>query len=124
MAKAGYCIFIGVGEDGLSEEDEEKLPEVIRLIYNFEFVALRGEGVVEEVEFQRLDFGRYEDADGGQFAGFGAIVYREWHDSSTCPVDIFSICQKAEMLLKKVAEIFQSWGLSAKPLLLNFCGYD
>jgi len=124
MGKPTHYIFAGVGEKGFSEEDEAKLPDVIRREYQFKDLPSREELKVDGVEFERFHFGQKQNDDPGDFAGFGVLVNGEWYDSGChgC-VDIKDIYENAMKTLEKVKAIFKEWGLDAEPKIMNFCWY-
>ena len=124
MAKPAYYVFVGVDENGFSEEDKNKLPEMIRRIYDFEIVSLHSEGKIDGVEFKRFDRGKPDTFDPGEFAGFGVAVYQEWFDSGTTQFTPKTVLRQTKDTLEKVERIWEEWGLSVKPEVLCFCSWN
>ena len=123
MAKPAYHIFVGIGAEGLSEEDKRKLPVMLREVHDFNRVDIDELCIAQGFLFERFDFGRHDTDDPGDFAGFGVEVLHSCLDFGTEVFCLDDISKKAQNTLAMVTGLWQEWGINVKPKILSFCSY-
>lgn len=123
MSKPSFTVFVGIKGE-FSKEDFAKLPLNLRKAYSQcpewdpgEEIRIRG------LEFDSFDLGRDDNADPGEYVGFGVRVFGHWYDSGATNFDL-SEFQAIKSVCQKMTALFKQWKLDAKVKVFCFAGYN
>lgn len=123
MGKPTFTVFVGVDEEGLTSEDVAKLPLEVKKSYRLSPHWNGHKVIFKGIEFSSFDFGQKNTDDPGDFAGFGVSVLGQWFDSGTSRCDVNRVLMTVEVIQARLEDLFERWGLVAKPKVLSFCSY-